>query len=154
MALMELHDFLLGLVAFCSEFLGTLSGFGSSTFFVPTAILFEKFHLVLTLTAILHCFGNISKLFLFGRNFQLKTFLRLALPSILFTIVGALLVNYLPVRLFEVGLGIVLICVSGLFLINGFEIKKMPPWFAIVLSAISGFSTGLVGTGGAIRGIA
>lgn len=151
---MQLHDFALGIAAFCSEFLGTLSGFGSSTFFVPTAILFEKFQLVLALTAILHCFGNASKIFLFGQNFEFKIFLRLALPSILFTIVGALLVNYLPIRIFEIGLGLVLVSVSGIFLFCGLEIQKMPTWFAIILSGISGFSTGLVGTGGAIRGIA
>lgn len=151
---MQLHDFFLGGVAFVSEVLGTLSGFGSSTFFVPAAIFFETFHLVLALTAILHCFGNVSKLFLFGKHFEWKTFFWMTVPSIVFTVIGAVLVTSLPIRQFEIGLGLVLIFVSGLFLLGGFKIRKQPYWLAVTLSAVSGFSTGLVGTGGAIRGIA
>lgn len=63
---MKPHDFLLTFLAFISEAIGTLSGFGSSTFFVPLAILVESFTFVLALTAILHCFGNLSKILLFG----------------------------------------------------------------------------------------
>ena len=67
---MKWHDGGLIILAFLSETIGTVSGFGSSTFFVPTAIFFESFKLVLALTALLHIFGNISKLILFKRNFD------------------------------------------------------------------------------------
>ena len=51
---MQWHDIGLGFLAFISETVGTVSGFGSSTFFVPMAVFLESFHMVLALTAILH----------------------------------------------------------------------------------------------------
>lgn len=151
---MRLHDIGLCLAAFFSEVLGTLSGFGSSTFFVPTASYLEKFHFVLALTAILHCFGNTSKIFLFREHFDGKLFLKLAIPSVVLTGVGALLVSQLPAAALGKGLGAVLVVVSLIFLFGKVQVKHLPTWVAVVLSGISGFATGLVGTGGAIRGLA
>ena len=151
---MHLHDLLISIAALISEILGTLSGFGSSTFFVPIASYLEKFQFVLALTAILHCFGNTSKIFLFREHFEWKYFFRLAVPSVVLSGVGALLTNYLPGEILKTGLGVVLILLSSIFLLGKFRFKRLPDWAAIVLSGISGFATGLVGTGGAIRGIA
>ena len=151
---MQFHDVAVAVLAFISELLGTLSGFGSSTFFVPAASFLEKFQLVLALTAILHCFGNLSKLFLFRRNFEWKTFLSLALPSLIFTGVGALLAGKIESTYLMKGLGAFLILWSALYFVRGKDQTRMPVWAAIGLSAVSGFSTGLLGTGGAIRGMA
>lgn len=151
---MHLHDISLSVVALLSEILGTLSGFGSSTFFVPVASYFEKFQFVLALTAILHCFGNASKIYLFRYGFDRKLFLKMAVPSVVLTGVGALLTNDLPIEILKKGLGVVLVMVSIIFLIGKFRFIRLPGPVAVILSGISGFATGLVGTGGAIRGIA
>lgn len=151
---MQIHDFLVAALALASEVLGTLSGFGSSTFFVPLASLFEEFHLVLVLTALLHCFGNISKLTLFRRGFDAGLFFLLAGPSIVFTAVGAFLSGKIEVGYLLRGLGIFLILWAVYFLFVDGRRRRIPLWSAVVLSAVSGFSTGLLGTGGAIRGMA
>ncbi len=151
---MYLHDLALVMVGFLSEIFGTLSGFGSSTFFVPIALLLETFNFVLALTAILHCFGNFSKILLFRKDFQKKMFFQLAIPSVIFTGIGALLTASVPTEFMVRGLGVVLMLFSILSLFAKTLIQKLPQWAAIFLTAISGFSTGIVGTGGAIRGLA
>lgn len=151
---MHLHDFALSVVAFLSEVLGTLSGFGSSTFFVAVASYLEKFQFVLALTAILHCFSNTSKIFLFRKHFDRRLFLEMAIPFFVFTGIGALLTNWFHGDVLKKGLGVVLVVVSLIFLIGKFRFKRLPTSVAVVLTALSGFTSGLVGTGGAIRGIA
>jgi uncharacterized membrane protein YfcA len=145
------HDLALTALAFFSETLGTISGFGSSTFFVPGATFFETFHFVLALSALLHCLGNISKLALFSGHFQWSAFFKLAIPSILLSGIGALLTGYVRAELLTKCLGVLLLVVPFFLVFGGKFLSRMP---APVLSGISGFSTGLLGTGGAIRGIA
>ena len=151
---MQLHDFALIFLAFVSELLGTVSGFGSSTFFVPTALLLETFTFVLALTAILHCFGNVFKIFLFRQHLNWKIIARLALPALVFTALGAALIEYTSVSWLQTALGVFLVAfaVFKLFFKEG---DWTPPRFAgQALSALSGFLTGFVGTGGAVRGVA
>lgn len=140
--------------AFVSEVLGTLSGFGSSTFFVPVAALLEDFKFVLALTAILHCFGNISKIMLFRGGFDRRQFLRLALPSILATAVGAWFTKELSSAWALKGLGVLMIAFSILTFILGSHRLRLPPAAGAWLTGLSGFCTGFLGTGGAIRGMA
>lgn len=151
---MHIHDYLLTVLAFFSEILGTLTGFGSSTFFVPIAQLFEPFRLVLALTAILHCLGNFVRIILFRNFFHWKFFIQLAFPFVILTLIGALLIPYFSAHWMRRSLGLTLIFLSiSFFIIKRFRFK-LPSWLATVLSGLSGFSTGLVGTGGAIRGLA
>lgn len=150
---MNLHDLALVFCAFVSEILGTLSGFGSSTFFVPIALQIESFKLVLALTAILHCFGNFFKIFLFRKDFLWAHFYQMAIPSVVMTGIGALMTVTFSTDLMTKILGAFLI----LFSIYSLFFKKkalLPKWLAIFFSALSGFLTGFIGTGGALRGLA
>lgn len=151
---MQLHDLILFGIAGVSEFLGTLSGFGSSTFFVPTALLVESFQFILALTAILHCFGNLFRLVLFRKNFEWRFFLILAIPSLVFTGLGAVLTNFFSADTAKTTLGVVLVFLAVLTVLRDKKKNLLPRWVGIVLSAASGVSTGFVGTGGAIRGLA
>lgn len=151
---MVFHDFALVFLAFVSEVIGTLSGFGSSTFFVPMALLVESFKFVLVITAIMHCFGNGFKIFIFRADFQKEAFFRLALPSILLTGLGALLSAIFSAVFLIRGLGIALMVLAILSYFGQRRIQKWPQWTGPLLSGVSGFATGLVGTGGAIRGLA
>lgn len=151
---MNIYDLALIFFAFLSELLGTLSGFGSSTFFVPAALFVESFHFVLALTAILHCFGNLSRIILFRKNFEWRLFFRLALPFIILTGVGAILTKYSDPAALKVSLGIFLILVAPVLAFGKHAMERLPIWAGVILSGVSGFLTGFVGTGGAIRGIA
>lgn len=151
---MDYHDFAIVLSALVSEILGTLSGFGSSSFFVPIALQIENFKFVLALTAILHCFGNFFKILLFRKDFLWAHFYQLAIPSVFMTGLGALMTVTFSTNLMTQILGAFLI----LFSIYSLFIKKrtliLPKWLSIFFSALSGFLTGFVGTGGALRGLA
>lgn len=148
------HDLGLIFIAFFSELIGTLSGFGSSTFFVPLALLIENFEFVLVLTAILHCFGNTSRILIFRKHFDWKSFAALAIPAILFTGVGAVLTTQFSTDLMQKVLGVTLIIVSIALFFERIVVNKLPRWVALGLSVASGFFTGFVGTGGALRGLA
>lgn len=151
---MYFHDSILTLMAFFSELVGTISGFGSSTFFVPLALLVESFHLVLVLTGILHCFGNSWRIIIFRKHFHLPSFLLLVLPTIAFVGLGAVLTVQFSTVFIQKVLGVVLIFISLFLLFNQKLIKVMPKWLATFLSIMSGFLTGFVGTGGVFRGLA
>ena len=148
------HDAALGVLAFVCETIGTVTGFGSSTFFIPSAVFLESFHLVLALTAILHVFGNLSKLMLFRSGVSYQLILKLALPSILLAGAGALLTHFVSIQLLKICLGLVLMFLASALLLMKPSITRLSQGSGIALTAVSGFFTGLVGTGGALRAVA
>jgi len=142
------------LIAFFSEVIGTIAGFGSSVFFVPLAGLFFGFHDVLALTSILHVFSNAAKLVLFGRHVQWKLLLLLGIPSVCFVILGAYLSTRLEFKLTELILGMFLIAFSFFLFFKPAAKLSQNSFNAIAAGGIAGFLAGLIGTGGAIRGLA
>jgi uncharacterized membrane protein YfcA len=141
-------------LAFLSEVLGTVAGFGSSVFFVPLAGFFFDFHQVLALTSILHVFSNAAKLVLFRTSVQWRLLLLLGIPSTLLVILGAYLSTRLAFKYTELILGLFLIAFSTFFLVRP-RVKLSPrPLNATVAGGAAGFLAGLIGTGGAIRGLA
>lgn len=141
------------LLAFLSEIVGTIGGFGSSVFFVPMAQFFLDFKTVLMLTAILHDFSNSSKLYLFWKSIDRKLLLLYGIPSTIFVILGAWLSNYLEFQYAELALGIFLILFSCfVFMYPAFRVSTTNT-SAISGGTVAGFLAGLIGTGGAIRGM-
>lgn len=151
---MQLHDIGLSLLALVCEVLGTISGFGSSTFFVPVASIFEGIYFVLALTSLLHCFSNISKLIFFGRYLERRPLLRMLPPFVVMSAVGAVLSGRVPTLALTRCLGVMLIVIPVFSLKARALSKVLPRSLAFGLSGLSGLSTGLIGTGGAIRGVA
>ncbi len=141
------------LLAFISEVLGTVTGFGSSILFVPVASLFFDFKTVLGITAVFHVFSNLSKIFLFRKGIDKKIVLKLGLPAVIFVVIGAYLTTFLPTRTIELAMNLMLILLA-LYLIFNFNrpIKKTDTNLYIG-GTVSGFIAGIAGTGGAIRGI-
>lgn len=142
------------LIAFVSEVVGTVAGFGSSVFFVPLAGMLFGFHEVLALTSILHVFSNAAKLLFFGRHVQWRFLALLGIPSVLLVILGAQLSAQLQFRFTELVLGIFLIAFSIFFFFR--PKAKISPTIpnAVAAGGLAGFLAGLIGTGGAIRGLA
>ncbi|MCX7743204.1 MAG: sulfite exporter TauE/SafE family protein [Flavobacteriales bacterium] len=140
-------------LALISEIIGTIGGFGSSVFFVPMAEWFFDFKTVLCITGLMHVFSNSSKLILFRRHIEWKLFLKIGLPSIVLVIIGAWLSQYIQIEHADLYLGIFLIVLSVVLLILP-KIKIAPTLInSITGGSIAGFTAGLMGTGGAIRGI-
>ena len=141
------------LIAFLSEVVGTVAGFGSSVFFVPLAGMLFGFHEVLALTSILHVFSNAAKLAFFRLHVQRRLLLLLGIPSICFVILGAYLSTKLEFKFTELILGTFLMAFS-LFLLVKSTVRLSPNAFSAVAGGgIAGFLAGLIGTGGAIRGL-
>lgn len=145
--------FLFTFLALLAEIAGTISGFGSSVFFVPIAAYFFDFHSVLGITALFHIFSNISKIFFFRQGVNWKIVLYLGIPAVIFVGIGAYLTRYLNNDFLETILAVFLITFSLLFLLAK-NLAIRPSSINTVLGGtISGFIAGLVGTGGAIRGM-
>ncbi|MCP9234577.1 sulfite exporter TauE/SafE family protein [Lewinella sp. JB7] len=139
-------------LALVAEIIGTVGGFGSSVFFVPLANFYFDFQTVLGLTAVFHLASNVSKIALFRKGMDRGLILYIGIPSVAFVIVGGLLTRVLTGAWLEMLLGIFLVGFSLLFLLTRLKVAPHPRP-AMVGGAISGFTAGLLGSGGAIRGV-
>lgn len=141
------------LLALLAEIVGTIGGFGSSVFFVPIGNFYFDFYSVLGLTAVFHVSSNLSKIVLFKKGLDKRLLLYIGIPSVLFVIIGGILSKFGNDLWLKIILGVFLIVFSLFFLIKK-EIIVMPSnKNAIYGGSLSGFSAGLLGTGGAIRGL-
>ena len=121
--------------------------------FVPLAGFFFDFHSVLGITAIFHLSSNVSKIALFRKGIDRKLVLRIGIPAVVFVIIGAYLSRFADSGLLELLLAIFLISLSLLFLLRRQMTIRPNTRNAIIGGALSGITAGLLGTGGAIRGL-
>jgi uncharacterized protein len=140
-------------LALVAEILGTVSGFGSSILFVPIASFFFEFKTVLGITALFHVFSNLSKIYLFRQGIDKNIAQRLGIPAVLAVIAGALLTGWVPQRELELAMCIVLVALSVYLLIYSQKTVRPSRGNLLMGGLASGFVAGLVGSGGAIRGI-
>lgn len=147
------HIALFIFLALIAEILGTIGGFGSSVFFIPIAAYFLDFYSALGITAIFHISSNLTKITMFRKGFNKKLVISMGIPAILFVILGAYLSQFVASKGLEIALAVFLILMSIVFLIfKSFTIK--PTTTNSILGGIfSGGIAGLIGTGGAIRGM-
>ncbi len=144
-------SYLFLLLSLIAEIFGTIGGFGSSVFFVPVANFYFDFESVLGLTAIYHLSSNLSKII--KKGLDKKLLINIGIPSILLVIVGGLLTKMFKSSYLELCLGIFLVVLALLFLIKRKLVISPTRLNAIIGGGLSGFSAGLLGTGGAIRGL-
>ncbi len=145
-------DILFFIAALSAEVVGTMAGFGSSTVFLPVALLFFDFRTALILVAIFHMSGNIGRITFFRHGFDKGLLFRFGVPSVLFTLIGALLVDRVLQAMLKMILGAFLLAYVVLS-ISRPGLSLEPTGRNILLGgSISGFFAGLIGTGGALRG--
>src|SRR3989344_708829 len=138
--------------AFASEVIGTMAGFGSSTIFLPLALLFVDFQTALVLVAFLHIFGNLGRIGFFRHGLDRDLIIKFGIPSVILTIIGALLVSHISQDVLK-GLLVVFLIgyASYSFWKENFSVPASTV-NAVIGGALSGFLAGLIGTGGALRG--
>lgn len=146
-------SFLFLLLTLIAEIVGTIGGFGSSVFFVPVANFYFDFESVLGLTAMFHVASNLSKIAQFRKGLDRKLIISLGVPAVLFVIIGGLLASYFNTVILQIALGVFLIVLSAIFLINKYLVINQGVKEAIIGGGLSGFLAGLLGTGGAVRGL-
>ncbi|MDD5749349.1 MAG: sulfite exporter TauE/SafE family protein [Patescibacteria group bacterium] len=131
--------------------IGTITGFGTSTLMIPVLVIFFPPVEAIFLVAIIHWFGDVWKVSLFRKGFNVRLL-------VLFGLVG-LATSYLGAY---ISLGVneeILLRVLGAFLAGyalfvAFQSKfKIPAGNITAISggALSGFFAGMFGIGGAIR---
>ena len=140
-------------LALLCEVIGTVSGFGSSILFVPLASMFFEFKYVLGITAVFHVFSNLSKIYFFHKGIDKKILLQLGIPAILFVALGAFLTTFINQKKLELAMNIMLLALSIYLVFNINKKLKMSNKNLVIGGVASGFLAGLVGTGGAIRGL-
>lgn len=141
------------ILALLAEIIGTIGGFGSSVFFVPLGNFYFDFYTVLGLTAVFHLSSNLSKIFLFKKGLNKFLLLYIGIPSVIFVILGGYLSKMVKSDYLEVFLGVFLIALALLFLIKKKLVIKAEKKESIIGGSLSGLTAGLLGTGGAIRGL-
>lgn len=140
-------------LALLAETVGTIGGFGSSVFFVPLANFFLPLTTVLGLVALFHLASNLAKLGLFRHGIDRVLLLKLGLPAVVAVAVGALASGLLSGAWLERVLAVFLVGTSATFLLRPAWTLAPSARNAAVGGALSGLMAGLVGTGGAIRGV-
>ncbi|MBL7931294.1 MAG: sulfite exporter TauE/SafE family protein [Bacteroidia bacterium] len=140
-------------LALIAEVLGTVGGFGSSLFFVPIAGYFLDFYSVLGVTAAFHVCSNLAKISMFRHGFNKQLLLSVGIPAVIFVTLGAMLTKFLDTNFLQLALAVFLMVLSSVFLL--FKNLTLKPTFfnSIGGGALSGFTAGLLGSGGAIRGL-
>ncbi|QUH23747.1 sulfite exporter TauE/SafE family protein [Methanobacterium alkalithermotolerans] len=139
------------LAAYLSEVAGTLAGFGSSTLFMPLALFLVDFRIALVMVAVLHISGNLGRLGFFKKGLNYRMLLIFGVPSVILTVVGAFLVDYVnqDILKFSLGLFLIFYVIWSLYK-SDFKISPTP-LSTTMGGGLSGFLAGLIGTGGALR---
>ncbi len=140
------------ITAFISIFVGTIAGFGTSTLFLPIALIFVDFKSALVLVAFTHLAGNSGAATFFRQGLDKKLILLFGVPSVILTVLGAYIVTYIPQNILTALLGIALLIFSIYsfknpdFKVNATKINT------ILGGSLSGFLQGFMGVGGPLRG--
>ena len=127
-------------------------GFGSATVLTPVATFMMDIKAAILVVAFFHLFGNASKVGVFLKHVDWPLFFRFGTASVLFTVGGAILNNYVATPYLKGVFGVFLVLFVIISLIHPTFGLKPSLKTSILGGASSGFVAGLIGTGGAIRG--
>ncbi|MDD3641544.1 MAG: sulfite exporter TauE/SafE family protein [Atribacterota bacterium] len=131
--------------------IGTITGFGISTVMIPVLAIFFPPIEAIFLVSIIHWFGNLWKIVLFRKGFNLRLLLLFGLTGFLTSYLGASLSLGSNEEILLRILGIFLFGYA-LFLIlqSDFRVPAVNTT-ALLGGSLSGFFAGVFGIGGAIR---
>jgi uncharacterized membrane protein YfcA len=139
-------------VAFLSAAVAGVAGFGAATLTIPFLSWIIGIKQAIVLIAFFHGFSNLFKLLQLRKSVDLTSFLWYGIPAASTAIVGAYFLELVAPEAIGLGIGIFLI----LFAIYSFANPSwtLPKKNSVLLTGglISGFTAGIIGLGGAIRG--
>lgn len=147
-----MQGLLLGLLTLAAAWIGTATGFGTSTIMIPVLSLFMPAPAVLLFVGLIHLCGDIWKVLLFRRGLIWRLLLGFGIPGIIASYLGASFSLQAPDLPFKRILGIFLICyVIFLFIKRDWALPKNQGT-AVCGGLLSGLFAGFFGVGGAVRG--
>lgn len=145
--------FLLVLLTFVGSFVGTITGFGSSTIMVPIVALFFPLPATLLFVGIVHTFNDIWKIVLFKHGVNWKLLFSFGIPGVLASFVGARIALSSPEGTLTQFLGGFLVSYVLLLVVD--PKFKLPhnTFFSSAGGTLSGFLAGILGIGGPVRSV-
>ncbi len=141
----------IALLTLIAATIGTITGFGTSTIMIPVLVIFFPPVEAIFLVAIIHWFGDVWKIALFRKGFNLKLIVLFGVIGLVTSYIGAYVSLGANQQILLRLLGVFLASYA-LFLI--FQSRfKIPAGNVTALSggALSGFFAGMFSIGGAIR---
>lgn len=138
-------------IAFLAAAVASVTGFGSATILIPFASLVLDLKQAIVLVAFFHLFSNAFKLLSLRRFVDRRLLMVYGLPSIVLAVMGAWLFSALEVGALAVGFAGFIIAFAIYSLVK--PSWKLPDRNSVLVlgGALSGFTAGLIGLGGAIR---
>lgn len=141
----------IGFLTFVAAGVGTLTGFGTSTMMIPLLVMIRPPVEAIFLVAIIHWFGNIWKIALFYKGFNLRLVVLFGVAGLAASYVGAFIsLGAQEERLLRL-LGLFLAGYAGFLLLRTKFAVPAGNLAALVGGVASGFFAGMFGLGGAIR---
>jgi len=140
------------LVAFISAVIASVAGFGTATLTVPLLAMIVGLKAAIPLIACFHGFSGFWRFVQLRQKVNWRLMLLYGLPSVITAFLGARLFLSVSVELIGLGVGIFLILWSVYSIFSPGRTMPENPWILITGGCISGFTSGLIGLGGAIRG--
>jgi uncharacterized membrane protein YfcA len=138
--------------ALFAAFLGSLAGFGISSILLPVALMFFDFPTSLALVSIFHLSGNVGRIVFFHRRINRRMVATIGGASVVFALLGASLVSMVFQPLLRFLLGLVLMGYMVLSTVTPSVQIAASLRNRLVGGSVYGFSAGLIGSGGPIRG--
>lgn len=129
----------------------SIIGFGTSTISLPILSLFYPLHQILLFVGIIQLISSIWKIYIFRTGINWKLIFSFGIPAVIFSFLGAYATFKIPESYTYKILGIILISYSASIFLNGAIKIPQNKLFMIPGGAFSGFLSGLIGLGGAIR---
>jgi uncharacterized membrane protein YfcA len=143
---------LIALLTLVASAVGTFTGFGTSTIMVPVLVAFLPLPEVLLLVGIIHWFGDIWKMLLFRSGTRWNLILLFGVTGIAATVAGGLLVFRAPERFLARALGAFLLAYVLFILAKPRFRIPQTTLTATAGGLLHGFTAGIFGVGGAVRG--
>ncbi len=141
----------IAILTFIASIIGTITGFGTSTVMIPVLVMFLPPVEAIFLVAIIHWFGDVWKILLFRKGFDVRLLVLFGVIGLVTSYLGAFISLGANEQLLLRFLGVFL---AGYALFLVFKTKfRIPAGNITALSggALSGFFAGMFGIGGAIR---
>ncbi len=137
-------------LTFVASVIAIIAGFGTSTIMIPILINFISMPEALLLTGILHWFNDSWRLLLFKDGIWWKELMFSAVPGVIASLIGALLVIRIPQQYLLKSLGIMLLAyVVFIYVKPRFKLRPTK-LYAISGGAFAGFVSGLLGVSGEV----
>lgn len=142
---------LLGLLTLAASWIGTATGFGTSTVMIPVMVLVVPLPTALLFVGVIHLCGDVWKMLLFKKGLDWKLILGFGLSGIVASFLGASLsLNPKVIPLKQILGAFLLLYVGFLFLRRDWALPRTSGT-AVCGGLLSGLFAGFFGVGGAVR---